>query len=102
MVTESLNREMEEHGYGRPVDARDREAITAFEQFAAQMEGELLVRYVPGGEQFLARSMVREMAAYGLPHGSEDIGDINPLPDETNVSLDPISLPFAFPYHVFV
>jgi hypothetical protein len=91
MVTEGLNREMEEHGYGRPVDARDQEAITAFEHFASQMEGEMLVRYVPGGEQFLARSIIKEMAAYGLPHGSQDIGDIKPLPDETNVSHPPQS-----------
>ena len=85
MVTEGLNREMEGCGSGRPIDTRDQGAIEAFEQFALQMQGEVLVRYVSGGEQALSRSIVREMTKYGLPHGSQDIGDIKPLPDETNV-----------------
>jgi hypothetical protein len=86
MVTEGLNGELEEHGSARPVDARNKEAIDMFEKFASQLEGEILVRYIPGGERALARSIVREMATYGLPRGSRDISDVKPLPDETNVS----------------
>jgi hypothetical protein len=85
MVTEGLNTDLEEYASSRLIDARDQEAMKELRKFALQMEGEVLVKYVPGGEQALALSVVGEMALYGLPHGSKDIGDIKPLPDETNV-----------------
>jgi hypothetical protein len=87
MVGEGLTREMEELGSSRPDDPRDREALIHFEAFASQLAGEVLVKYVRGGEQALARSTVVEMANYGLPHGSVDIGDIKPLAVETSVSI---------------
>lgn len=86
MVGEGLTREMEELGSSRPVDSRDTEMQLQFEAFTAQLEGEVLVKFVRGGEQALARSIVIEMERYGLPHGSVDIGDIKPLAAETNVS----------------
>jgi hypothetical protein len=94
MVGEGLTREMEELGSSRPDDPRDREALIHFETFASQRAGEMLVKYVRGGEQALARSTVVEMANYGLPHGSVDIGDINPLAVETSVSILKYSLQF--------
>ncbi len=84
LVSEGLSREMEELGSSRPDDMRDKEALKALEIFAGQLEGEALVRYVRGGEQALARSTVVEMANYGLPYGSADIGDIIPVASETS------------------
>ncbi|KAF2129603.1 hypothetical protein P153DRAFT_403383 [Dothidotthia symphoricarpi CBS 119687] len=84
MVSQGLSHEMEKLVSNRPDDPRDKEVLSAFEQFSAKLEGEVLVRYVPGGEQALARCIVVEMARYGLPHGSKDIADIKPLAAETN------------------
>jgi hypothetical protein len=86
LVSEGLSRELEELGSGRPDDPRDREAFIELEAFAAQMEGDAIVQYVPGGEKALARSTVMIMGKYGLPYGSADIGDIKPIPQETTVS----------------
>lgn len=86
IVSEQLSRDMEELGSSRPEDPRDKEALEAIETFAAKMEGEILVKYIPGGEKALVRSMVIEMGKYGLPHGSADIGDIMPIAQETTVS----------------
>ena len=86
MISEQLSREMEELGSGRPEDPRDKEILKAIEKFAAQMDGEILVKYIPGGEKALARSMVIEMGKYGLPYGSADIGDIKLTAQETTVS----------------
>lgn len=87
MISEALSPEMEEQGSSRPDDARDKESLTLLKDFAGTLEGEVLVKYVPGGEKALARRIVGEMAAYGLPHGSQDIGDIKPVAVETTVSL---------------
>lgn len=86
IVSEGLRQEMEQQGSSRPIDPRDKEAIGQLERFTYGIEGEVIVKYVQGGEQALARSIVVEMAEYGLPHGSKDIGDIRPLPDQTTVS----------------
>ena len=86
MVSEGLSREMERLGTSRPDDPRDKEALAQLEIFATKLEGQVLVEYVRGGEKNFARSIVAQMAQYGLPHGSVDIGDIKPLPEETNVS----------------
>ncbi|KAJ4301672.1 hypothetical protein N0V90_003765 [Kalmusia sp. IMI 367209] len=74
---------LKEHGSDRPVDPRDQEAIAEYERFTTQIGGEVLLRYVPGGEQALVRSIVVEMVNFGLPHGSKDIGDIKLLTDQT-------------------
>ncbi|CAG5163354.1 uncharacterized protein ALTATR162_LOCUS6417 [Alternaria atra] len=84
LVGEGLSREMEELGSSRPDDPRDTEALKAFEEFASKLEGDVVVRYVRGGEKALARSTVVEMVNYGLPHGSVDIGDIKPIAQETS------------------
>jgi hypothetical protein len=86
VVSEGLSREMEELGSSRPDDPRDKETLSAFESFAARLEGEVLVQYVRGGEQALACATVVEMTKYGLPHGSTDIGNIKPVAEETSVS----------------
>lgn len=86
VVSEGLSPEMENLGSSRPHDPRDIEAVEAFKSFASKMEGEVLVQYVVGGEKALALSTVVEMARYGLPHGSPDIGDIKPVAQETTVS----------------
>lgn len=100
MISEGLTREMEERGSPRPADSRDEDALAQFEAFTATLEGDLLVEFVRGGEHGFARSLVRKMAEFGLPHGSVDIGDIKPLAVETSVSLL-ISLSIAaFPLHV--
>jgi hypothetical protein len=92
VVSEGLSREMEDLGSSRPDDPRDKEALTAFERFAAHLEGEVLVNYVRGGEQALARATVVHMAEYGLPHGSADIDDIKPMVEETTVSTSNYTL----------
>lgn len=84
LVSEGLSRDLE--GFGQCSDYRDEQAINEYERFAAGLDGEMLVRYVAGGETALARSVVIEMARFGLPHGSQDIGDIKLLSDQTNVS----------------
>ncbi|KAK7188222.1 hypothetical protein DPSP01_001767 [Paraphaeosphaeria sporulosa] len=83
LVSEGLSRELEQQSFGPCSDRRDQEAVTEYEKIAAKLDGEVLVRYIPGGEQALARSVVIEMAKFGLPHGSHDIGDIKLLPDQT-------------------
>jgi hypothetical protein len=98
LVGEGLSREMEELGSSRPDDPRDTEALRAFEEFASRLNGEVVVRYIHGGEKALAHSTVVEMANYGLPHGSVDIGDIKPMAQETTweVFLRRVGLnPFA-------
>ncbi|KAF1839428.1 hypothetical protein BDW02DRAFT_539597 [Decorospora gaudefroyi] len=98
MVSEGLSRKLEELDSNRPEDPRDKEALRAFETFATQLDAEVLVKYVRGGEQALARSTVLEMVKYGLPHGSADIGDIKPVAEETSweVFLRRVGLnPFA-------
>lgn len=85
MISEGLSREMEELGASRPEDPRDKESIARFEAFAAQREGEVLVKYVRGGEKALARAVVGDMITYGLVHGSVDIGNIKPSAEETTV-----------------
>jgi hypothetical protein len=84
LVSEGLNQELEEQGFAS--DPRDQDMITEYEKIAAQMDSEVVVRYIPGGEQALARTTVGEMAQFGLPHHSKDIGDIKLLPDQTTVS----------------
>lgn len=86
VISEGLSHEMESHGTSRPEDSRDKDALTRFEAFASHLEGEVVIKYVPGGEQALAHSIVVEMAKYGLPHGSQDIGDIKLMAVETTVS----------------
>lgn len=84
LVSEGLSLERQ---VGQILDHRDQNAINEYERLAAQLDGEVIIRYVPGGEQHLARSIVIAMAQFGLPHGSKDIGDIKLLPDQTTVSL---------------
>ncbi|KAG9194587.1 hypothetical protein G6011_04622 [Alternaria panax] len=84
LVSEGLSREMEELGSSRPGDPRDTQALQTFGQFASKLEDDVVVRYVSGGGEALARSTVVEMANYGLPHGSVDIGDIKPMAQETS------------------
>ncbi|OAL54363.1 hypothetical protein IQ07DRAFT_618487 [Pyrenochaeta sp. DS3sAY3a] len=83
MISEGLNREMEGLGSSRPEDPRDKEALGHLETFASGLEGEVLPIFVRGGEQAFAHAIVLQMAKYGLPHGSADIGNIKPLPAET-------------------
>ncbi|KAJ4352299.1 uncharacterized protein N0V89_007647 [Didymosphaeria variabile] len=87
LISEGLSRERVEQGFSQCSDPRDQEVITEYERTAAQLDGEVLIRHVPGGEQALARSIVGEMAQFGLPHGSKDIGDIKLLPDQTTWEL---------------
>jgi hypothetical protein len=86
IISEGLTNDMESQGSSRPEDARDKEALARFEKFAGQLEGEVIAKYIPGGNQALAHSIVVEMSNYGLPHGSRDIGDIKPVAIETTVS----------------
>ena len=87
MIGEGLSREMEDFGSSRPDDHRNTEVLIEFENFASELEGEVLVKYTQGGEQALAHSTLIEMIKYGLPHGSADIGDVKPLAVETSVSI---------------
>lgn len=86
LISEGLSSETEGQG-SNTLDHRDRDAIREHENLASHMGGEILIHYVPGGEQSLAHQMVMEMAKYGLAHGSRDIGDIKLLPDQTTVSI---------------
>jgi hypothetical protein len=86
IISEGLTNDMESQGSSRPDDARDKEALTRFEKFTSQLEGEVIAKYIPGGNQALAYSIVIEMTNYGLPHGSRAIGDIKPVAIETTVS----------------
>ena len=99
VISEGLNREMEELGSSRPDDPRDKEALAVFESFASQLEGEVLVQYVRGGEQALACATVVQMAEYGLPHGSDDIGDIKPVAEETTVSIPKVTGHFTLTHN---
>ncbi|EOA87042.1 uncharacterized protein SETTUDRAFT_87328 [Exserohilum turcica Et28A] len=87
LVSEGLSSGLEELGSSRLEDPRDREVLQEIEAFAAQMEGDVLVQYVRGGEKALVCSTVIEMAKYGLPHGSADIGDIKPIAQETTYEV---------------
>ena len=83
LISEGLRKDF---GDSRPEDSRDGDMLKEFEVFAAQLEGDVVVQYVRGGEQALARSIVENMAEYGLPHGSKDMGDIKLFAVETTVS----------------
>lgn len=85
LVSEGLSREMEEQGERRPRDFSDSEAMKQLENFASQLEGEVLIKYIEGGVRGLAYAIVAEIAAYSLPHGSADIGDVKPSVEETTV-----------------
>ncbi|KAF1928133.1 uncharacterized protein M421DRAFT_64112 [Didymella exigua CBS 183.55] len=80
LVSEGLR---EDSGHTRPEDTRDTESLSSLEVFAAQLAGDAVIHYIRGGEQTLARSIVQNMAKYGLPHGGQDIGDIKLLAVET-------------------
>ncbi len=88
MIGEGLSTEMEDLGSSRPEDHRDKEVLMEYENFASGLEGDVLVKYVPGGERALARFILLEMVKYGLQYGSTDIGDIKPPILETNVSTN--------------
>lgn len=87
LISEGLR---EDFGDSRPEDPRDGEILKELELFAAQLEGDVIMQYVRGGEQVLARSIVENMAEYGLPHGSQDMGDIKLFAVETTVSSVPL------------
>ncbi|KAF2873348.1 hypothetical protein BDV95DRAFT_592732 [Massariosphaeria phaeospora] len=95
MISEGLSREMEAHGTGRPLDTRDKETLAHFEKFVSEIEGDVLVEYVRGGEQALARSIVKQMAVYGLPHASQDISSLKFASEETYVSVQKTSISFS-------
>ncbi|KAJ4989094.1 hypothetical protein SVAN01_05356 [Stagonosporopsis vannaccii] len=80
LVSEGLR---EGTGYGRPEDVRDKEMLKNIEVFAFQLEGDVNISFVAGGEQALARAVVTCMVNHGLPHGGTDMGDIKLLPQET-------------------
>ncbi|KAF3042837.1 hypothetical protein E8E11_005366 [Didymella keratinophila] len=80
LVSEGLR---EDSRIARPEDARDKDTLRDIEAFAATLKGEVLVSFVRGGEQMLARGVVERMAEYELPHGGEDIGDIKLFTMET-------------------
>jgi hypothetical protein len=89
MISEGLSQEMEKLGSSRPNDPRDKEALAGFKSFASGFVCEVDIKYIPGGEQALARAMVIEMSKYGLIHGSQDIGDIKPVAAETTACTRP-------------
>lgn len=93
LVSEGLREDSE---FARPEDTRDKDTLRDLEVFAAMLEGEVLVTFVRGGEQTLARGVVERMAEYGLPHGGEDIGDIKLFSMETTVSYPPLPLVAAW------
>jgi hypothetical protein len=86
MTSQGLRGDIEEQERSRPEDPGDKEALSLLEGFAAKLKGEVIVKYIAGGEQALAHSIAVEMIQYGLPHGSEDIGDMKLLAAESNVS----------------
>ncbi|KAH6614257.1 hypothetical protein C7974DRAFT_368528 [Boeremia exigua] len=79
LVSEGLR----EESSSRPEDVRDKETLKRLGLFAAKLEGDIAVTYVPGGEQAFARAIVESVQVYGLPHGGEDMHDIKLLPVET-------------------
>ncbi|KAF2734976.1 hypothetical protein EJ04DRAFT_601906 [Polyplosphaeria fusca] len=83
LVSQNLPKEDEEAGLGRPADARDTEALMDLTALGNRLDAEVLIKYVQGGENALARTIVQEMSKWALPHGSKDIGDIKLLQDET-------------------
>jgi len=86
LVSEGLR---EVTGYSRPEDVRDKATLKDLEVFAAQLEGDVGVIFVSGGEKTLARAVVECMAKHGLPHGGKDMGGIKLLPVESTVSFSP-------------
>ncbi|KAH7068828.1 hypothetical protein BKA63DRAFT_545557 [Paraphoma chrysanthemicola] len=83
LVSEGLSREMEKQALGRPEDPQSAAALARLKVFAERLEGNVITKYVGGGEEAMTRTIVVEMAKYGLPHGSRDTGDNKPLEAET-------------------
>jgi hypothetical protein len=77
---------MEKQALGRPEDPQSAAALARLKVFAERLEGNVITKYVGGGEEAMTRTIVVEMAKYGLPHGSRDTGDNKPLEAETTVS----------------
>ncbi|KAF2188133.1 hypothetical protein K469DRAFT_566946 [Zopfia rhizophila CBS 207.26] len=87
LVSEGLSREMEKSGAAHLPNNRDKEALVELERFSSNMEAEVIIKYVQGWEEALARSIVGEMARWGLPYGSKDLGDIKLFQDESTWEL---------------
>ncbi|KAF2204645.1 hypothetical protein GQ43DRAFT_364099 [Delitschia confertaspora ATCC 74209] len=51
-------------------DSRDATALKDLNRFADKLEADVVVKYIPGGEEALAKAVVGEMAEWGLPRGT--------------------------------
>lgn len=89
LISEGLRDENGEH---RPEDARDKASLQDLETFAAQLDSNVVIEFVPGGDKGLAKAVVQSMGTYGLAYGGSDIRDIKLLHEETTVRPHP-SLP---------
>lgn len=101
LIGEGLSRDAEQSGCGRPVDSRDQAALVEFEKSTSLMEAEITNQFIRGGELALASAIVWEMAKWGLPHGSTDVGELRLLQDETYASIyrtPSLHPPFYYPH----
>ncbi|KAF2121488.1 hypothetical protein BDV96DRAFT_564367 [Lophiotrema nucula] len=83
LISEGLSKDMEETGSGRVADSRDTEALMDLTSYSSRTGAEVAVKYIQGGDLALARTIVQEMAKWGLPRGSKDIGALKLLHEET-------------------
>lgn len=86
LISEGLR---EDSAPSRPEDARDKDTLAGLEVFAAQLEADVAVQYVRGGEAALAQTIAECMGAHGLPSGGMDMGDIKLFAVETTVLPPP-------------
>lgn len=71
-------------GRGRVMDERDCEALSELSGFAAGVDADVMVTFVPGGEEELVKWIVGCMMKYGL--STVRGGEVALLQDETLVS----------------
>ncbi|CAI6275757.1 unnamed protein product [Periconia digitata] len=83
LIGEGFARQLLEGCSERAMDTRDLDAIDHFKKHTSAMKCDISTEFVAGGNLALAQAITEEMAKYGLPGGSKDIGDIKLLPDET-------------------
>ena len=85
LVSQGLTAGVEPTEDDANVNDYDQAALQDLESFTETLAADVMVKYVAGGEEALARSVVTEIARWGIPHGSKDLGDFKPLQEETYV-----------------
>ncbi|KAF2816200.1 uncharacterized protein BDZ99DRAFT_542497 [Mytilinidion resinicola] len=82
-VSEGLSAERERDGLENPLDDYDTKALTELKDFCSSMEAAVSIKYVPGGEEALARWIVWAMQRWGISTIPDRPNEMKLLQEET-------------------